>query len=485
MIKEMRLIPVTENSHPFVTAVDACEFARIGYVEDEYFMSGTANIYEEDAMGQLSVSTPDAPYTTRLLVRRPADLSRFSGNVVIEILNATAMFDIDRVWMLTWRHIVRNGDIYIGISSKGHVVDAMKRYDPDRYAPINWANPTPDREKPANAHPFAFLAQYESGLFWDMMVDLAKLLRTDSPLNPIAEYGRNWLYLAGWSQSGSYLSRIVNTFAYMPGNCANGPLFDGYYNTGSGAVNTPINSYGGMVAPFGGRGPLKASLLCTREPCIAVNTESENRATYWYGDFDEPNCKFRTWQIPCSSHDTYYTMTEYYAPLVEDLAKAGVRMEWEGYTGEPMDTPYEPIFCAALQALYDWARKGIPAPHAPKIETEMTYGPTDKTFSAVANRRDAFGNAIGGIRYPTADCPTGSYQSYTDREDGKIQMMYGQCTPFAPETLRAIYGSLDGYRRMVERSTDNAIAHGWVLPADRAYMVERTVAIAARRGLTD
>lgn len=484
MILEMKRIPV-ENVRPFMTAVDSCNFAACGYVEDEYFMSGTANIYEEDALGQLSVSTPDAPYTTRLLVRRPADLSRFSGNVVIEVLNATAMFDIDRVWMLTWKHIVRNGDIFIGISSKGHVVDAMKRYDPERYAPINWANPTPEREKPANANPFAFLPQFESGLFWDMMVDLAKLLRTDSPLNPIAEYGKNWLYLSGWSQSGSYLARIINSFAYRPENCAEGPLFDGYFNTGSGANNAPINSYSGMVMPFGGRGPLKASILCTKEPCIAVNTESENRGTYWYGDFDEPNCKFRTWQIPCSSHDVYYTMTTYYEPLADQMAKAGLNMSWEGYVGEPLDTPYEPIFCAALQALYDWVRKGVPAPHAPKIETEMTYVPTDKTGSTVANRKDAFGNSLGGIRYPTVDCPTGCYQSYTDREDGRIQMMYGQCNPFAPEFLKALYEDLEHYRARVEQSTDYAIAHGWVLPVDREEMIDRSTALAVKHGLTE
>ncbi len=484
MLKEVKRIPVTETSHPFTTAVNACEFAKNGYLEDEYFLTGTANIYEEDAMGQLSVSTPDAPYTTRIMVRRPADIGRFSGNVLIEVVNSSARYDIDRVWMLTWKKIVRDGDIYIGISSKGHVVDALKRFDAERYAPINWANPTPDRPAPVNGG-FDYIKEYELGLFWDMMVDLAKVLRTDNPLNPIAEYGKNWLYLSGWSQSGSYLARMINTFAYKPENCANGPLFDGYFNTGSGAGNKAINSYsaaGRMM--FGGR-PSGASILCTKEPLIAVNTESENRGTFWYGDFDEPNCKFRTWQIPCSSHDTEYTLLRYYDAMMDDMEKANTIQSWEGYIGEPMNTPYEPIFCAALQALFNWARKGIPAPHAPKIETEMTYVPTDKTGSLVANRKDAFGNSLGGIRYPTADCPTATYQSYSDREDGKIQMMFGQCVPFSPEMLKSLYGNLGNYRRLVERSTDNAIAHGWVLAADREDLIEQTVAIAAKRGLTD
>lgn len=490
MILEMKKIPVTAESHPFITAVDACEFDKYGYVEEEFFQTGTANIYDEDAAGNLVVTYADAPYTTRFLVRRPADKEKFSGNVIIEILNASAMYDIDRDWMLLWRKIVRDGDIYIGISSKGHVVDALKRFDPARYAPINWANPTPDRQGPdvgPRGFSFDYMPQYELGLFWDMMVDLAKELRKDdSPLNPLAGWGKNWLYLAGWSQSGSYLARIIHSFAYLPENCADGPLFDGYFNSGSGASDKSMNSYvpGGRFG-FGGR-PKAAAMIVTKEPYIAVNTESENRNTYWHGDADEPNYKFRTWQIPCSSHDTKYTLLDYYVPMMDDMVKANTIQSWEGVpeNGVPMDTPYEPIFCAALAALIRWVRDGIPAPHAPKIETEMTFEPTDKTGSLVANKKDAFGNAIGGIRYATADCPTATYQSYTDHEDGKtIQMMFGTAKPFSKEMLTALYGNLANYRVLVEKSTDRAVAQGFVLPEDRDFMVEQVVAIAKERGL--
>ena len=481
MINEMRQIPVTAESHPFITAVNACRLADYGYVEDEYFMSGTANIYEEPEENKLVISTPDVPYTTRLLIRRPVDISKFSGNVVIEILNASANFDIDRDWILMWRHMVRHGDIYIGITSKGHVVDALKKFDPVRYADINWANPTPDRPGPAERN-FDYWKEYELGLYWDMQNDLAKLLRSDDPLNPIREYGRNWLYLVGWSQSGSYLARTINTFARLPENRGAQPLFDGYMDTGSGAGNKAINSYSqGGRFKFGGM-PSPSILVC-EQPIMAVNTESENRGTMWYGDFDEPECKFRTWQIPCSSHDSKYTLLDYYETLQEDLERAGIVLSWEGYIGEPMNTPYEPIFCAALQALFNWVREGIPAPHAPKIETVFTSQPTDKTLALLANKKDVFGNALGGVRYPTADCPTASYQSYTDREDGAIQMMFGQCMPFPPEMLKSLYGNLENYRVQAAISTDRAIACGWILPEDREFMIDAVAEIAQSRGL--
>ena len=71
MILSMQKIPVTENSWPFISAVKPCELEKHGYVEEEFFQTGTANIYDEGPDGKLEVTVPDAPYTTRLLVRRP------------------------------------------------------------------------------------------------------------------------------------------------------------------------------------------------------------------------------------------------------------------------------------------------------------------------------------------------------------------------------------------------------------------------------
>lgn len=59
----------------------------------------------------------------------------------------------------------------MGITSRGNVLDILNLFDPERYAPLNWANPTPDRIAPADAPtegPFRFRADQEMGLFWDM-----------------------------------------------------------------------------------------------------------------------------------------------------------------------------------------------------------------------------------------------------------------------------------------------------------------------------
>src|SRR5215813_1106260 len=73
-------IAVTANSYPFMAsnkATPAFDLAKVGYVEEEYIVSGKSNVYDWAADGSVNVKTPDASYTTRILVRRPAN--RFSG----------------------------------------------------------------------------------------------------------------------------------------------------------------------------------------------------------------------------------------------------------------------------------------------------------------------------------------------------------------------------------------------------------------------
>lgn len=497
MITNMIKIPVTETDYPFQSAAKKCNFKEIGYIEDEYLMSGTANVYAEKGLDhQVEPIFEDAPYTTRLLIRRPEDTAKFSGNVVVEILNASAWMDIDRMWVNTWQYLTRNGDVYIGITSKGHVVDTLKRFNTKRYADINWANPMPERKEPEQKGPFGFLPQYEQGLYWDMQTDLARLLRTDSELNPIRSYGKCWLYLLGWSQSGSYMARTITSFAYREKEKYMEPLFDGYLEAGADSALAPVNAYetserDGQISRDGTL-PKAGMLLCS-EPYIAINTESENRGANWAGDSDLPGQKFRSYQIAGSSHDSWYNMLDYYEGyLHEDAVKYNFPPTFWGVEGEPLDTPYHYIFQAALRNLYVWVREGVPAPHAPRIEMvpaepddldALTAFNPDSAKTKFENKKDLFGNTAGGIRMACMDYPVGKYISCSKRADGSYDAMFGTVYPFAAEQLAAMYGSLDHYRELAEKSAAESVALGFLLKEDVPAYVDFTVNMAKRRGL--
>ena len=61
--------------------------------------------------------------------------------------------------------------------------------------------------------------------------------------------------------------------------------------------------------------------------------------------------------------------------------------------------------------------------------------------------------------------------------------MIGTAKPFSPEQLKAMYGSLKHYEELAARSTDRAMAKGWILPEDRDAMIQSCVKIAKERGL--
>ena len=60
MIQKIVEQEITGTSHPFATAYKKCRFDENGYVEEEFFIHGTSNIYEwqDGRRGRLPVCKP-------------------------------------------------------------------------------------------------------------------------------------------------------------------------------------------------------------------------------------------------------------------------------------------------------------------------------------------------------------------------------------------------------------------------------------------
>src|ERR1700722_7388715 len=95
------------------------DLAAFGYVTEEFFLSGTATSYKrvqitEDGNWQVEHDAT-APFTTRIVVVRPAEASKFNGTAVVEWLNVSAGTDLGADWSALHREIVRDGFAYVGV----------------------------------------------------------------------------------------------------------------------------------------------------------------------------------------------------------------------------------------------------------------------------------------------------------------------------------------------------------------------------------
>ncbi len=249
-------VAVSSTSYPF-NAADHSEkpqdLSAFNYVEEEYFISGNANVYDYDSEGNVIIKTPDAPYTTRILIRRPVDKSSFSGNVVVELNNPTALYDMDLQWMFCRDFFLENSDIWVGVTVKPVALKALQAFNPERYAPLSMNNPQPTdkRCEPEPSTPVDTTSETENGLVWDIISQVGALLKSDREANPIRGYRVDYLIATGYSQTGGYLTTYINLIHPLDtAKLSDGsPIYDGYMIGDGDAFMFPLNQCVDAVPP--------------------------------------------------------------------------------------------------------------------------------------------------------------------------------------------------------------------------------------------
>lgn len=489
-ITEITELPITEHSYPFSSAARYGVLDGTDYAEKEYLLHGTANVYRTEADGSIGIRFSDAPYVNRIIVRAPEDPAKCSGNAVVEIINPTASFDIERMWILSHRKLLRDGDIYVGITSKPNTIAKLLEFNAARYGVLSWANPTPEQPFPytkedIQANPNILIDQdiaYETGLFWDMLRDLPALLRSDRIENPLSACCPRNIILTGWSQSAACLIQYLNKFACMDESKL--PRYDGYLAAGPPRhITIPINQYE-QLSSIGHDMPLIREV---HQPCIVLQTESENGQMNAYklrrpdGLTEDFLC--RHYDVAGSSHDTKYSLIDYYKND-PDMIRIGILPEYTGIHEFPNNYPLEIPMAAAFRNLFYWIETGVAPSACDPIETDC-HGD---------NRKDALGNSIGGIRTCLLDVPSGSYhsrsqirqsepQSREGRSVSGYNIVFGHEEPFSPNMLRQMYGSLENYEMLARRHTQEQVAKGFVIREDAPELVRIAVELAKSRGL--
>jgi len=460
-------IKVTATSYPFGAADHTLvpeNLRAIGYVEEEYFVSGLANIYTWPAPGPAVVRTPNAPYTTRILVRRPAKAADFSGNVVVEPLNPSNLFDLNLGWGLMHEQLIRNGDVWVGVTVKPVSMQTLKTFDPNRYAPLAMDNPLPLSD-PGNCAtvPSDSSRSTENGLAWDIYSQVGELLRSGTAKSPVYYGGKKSqhalkLYGFGYSQTGGYMYDYINAVAPLVVQQTGRSIYDAYLVAVAGGAFAgiyPINQCEAVPAVDDPR----RQFSNVGVPIIHVMSQSDylRGITARRPDSDVPSDAYRQYEMAGAGHAT---------PTELNYAAAPADIEKGGRAVPPMDCnegprsrfPSQIFFDAMLRNLDQWVRKGTAPPHGSPIVVQNNQPVLDR-----------WGNVVGGLRSPYLDVPTSTW--YGSSTGPSFCVIAGHEVPFSAALLRQIYPSHQAYVRAVVKDTNALVKGGFITAYDGAMLI--------------
>ncbi|MCK9929006.1 hypothetical protein MXD62_17785 [Frankia sp. Mgl5] len=409
-----------------------------GYVENEYAASGTATSY--DPQGALA---PDgrwtfqpggtAAYSTRVLVRRPAATTAFSGTVVVEWLNVSGGSDSDVVWSSTHEEIVRRGDAWVGVSAqrigvmggpvltptgRGNTSTGLVGADPARYGSLN---------------------QPGDGYSFDIFTQAARAVRASGVA--MGDLKPRRVLAAGQSQSAYALVTYLNGVQPLTRE------FDGFLVHSRGIGGLPLAAPG-QPANIADDTATSPTIIRTdtEVPVLDIQTEGDLGAPLNSLGARQPDSdRFRLWEVAGAAHADAHTV----GPFADAL----------GCSVKINNAPMHVVAKAALAALEKWVSAGTLPATAPRIEVTQDSPPQ------IA--RDADGIALGGVRTPPVDVPVDVLSGTPGPNPSVICSLFGSTTPLPAERLAALYPSRDTYLQKYTTAVDSTIKAGFTLAADR------------------
>ncbi len=444
--------PVTGGKQGKPFNAPELDLAKHGYVAEEFFLDGTAHAYEllpgtkqgSDGRWQLRKREQTAPFRTRFLVVRPIDASKFNGTVVVHWQNVTAGYELGSV---SEGNEYLRGYAWVGVSAQKVGIDGfpgpqaagLKQWDPERYGSL--------------AHP-------GDDYSFDIFAQVGRVIgpkRDTSKVDPMGKLPVKHLVAAGASQSAGRLRAYINGIHPLDN------VFHGYIPYidfarlmpfSAPVAATPAVSSLNSAAPILDR-PNTIVRTDLGVPVFVVNSETE---TEGYVVSRQPDTDtFRFWEVAGSAHVN-----------VERGANARTDLE------SPNWLAYRPAYDAAVRHMHVWLTQNKAPPTAPLIELEATNPPKIK--------RDAHGNALGGIRLPDFAVPTAEHRGTGTNKPGgyRLGFLYGYARDFTAQELAALYPDSKTYLTQYDAALADAVKQGYVLPEDAQGMRTKAAQWAAR-----
>jgi hypothetical protein len=410
-------IPFSDGLHGRPQTDHTVDMSEYGYVEEEYFVAGTARAADGST----------AEYRTRTIVRRPAERKRFNGTLIVEWNNVTAQHDQTPDWFWARPMVIREGYAYAIVSAQAAgfccAPLSLQAADPIRYGSLS--------------HPGDAYAE-------DIFSQVVQALRHPLVIDPMAGLKVRRVLAAGHSQSASRLH------GYVQNAHPDARVIDGFLIDGGGSKSFR-------------EAPLSPVLHLLEE--MSFTPEDPNQAH-----------NYRLWEVAGATHADYWVLRQQFdaperaLPQQPKHSKAWGEATDEnagnwGYDLEPRQLtcaggggmfPKRYAVSAALVRLDEWARTGRPAPAVPRVEfTEA---------GRVA--RDEHGNTLGGLRLPPVDVPVARYVA-------DACWLFGLTLPLDPGTLLRLYPTHDVFVEKTEAASADALSRGVLLREDAEDIVRR------------
>jgi hypothetical protein len=407
--------PIAQNAPPGDPSHDYIFFtseavADFGYVEEEFFIEGTANVYDTPPLATGSIISSGHPYKTRIVVRRPAKPQRFNGTVMLEWQNVTAGYDIDASWVGgNAEHFMREGYVWVGVSAQRVGVQqagtGLRDWSPVRYGSLDVTDGG---------------TILDDALSYDIFSQAGQAVMHPVGVDPLAGLHPERHLASGASQSAGRLATYYNSIQPLAG------LFDGFMLlVGGGTVRTDLGV-----------------------PVFKVQSETE--AIFIGQGFltlQPDGDTVRTWQVAGTAHAD----RTFLEGVVAKANRDSIPTTPPGLCDAPegSEVRFYHVVSAAHDHLVRWVQDGTPPPTAPLIQMN---GP----FVA----RDALGLALGGIRIADLAVPTALN---TGANGGpSFCILFGTHVPFDQATLDELYPNHGNYVAQVREVVNQNLADGYI-----------------------
>jgi hypothetical protein len=414
------------------------DVSGIDYIAEEYFLSGSANVYRPVSMADAAdvasrdnfkdlgtrifsreIVNADQPFTTRLIVYRPRDKQRFSGKVIAETLHPNGG-GRSAMWNSLHGFFSGHGDIYVGVQHP-LTIAGLKAADSARYGALQFEDATQ---------------------LWGMLAQTGAAIKSTGAGGLLNGYRVRHLLLTGYSYTGVATATFAN-YHHAEAKLHDGHnIFDAYLPMADAQYVRPLDV-----------------------PVMRLNTQSDYNGFGGLKNRRPDDARYRHYEFAGACHVA--------VPPPADAAKPPAPIKLPPAPGQPHfsaddcqagfpagsvpnDYPLYLAQAAMFSNMYQWLDMKRPPPPSVFIETN----PGGSTLL------DDRGNAKGGVRLPQVSVPIAKY----DVGSSDACVLFGYTQPFEAAVSRELYGDRAAYLARLRMDIERLVADRWLLPDGREQL---------------